>query len=182
MRERGVDPRIDDASLDALTLSGDLSDEMWELIRSSAIYPAAISRAVESLELFGRDARALRAVSEVQSFYHKYPDSHERSCDASARVCAETFRRTMVRARPADTFRCRNECDRPTLIEQGRLSYNLSRRRPTPVHMKRIDMQELALRGLFSSPASSRGVARPEGQAQAVPGSCTRRPRWARSP
>src|ERR1051325_2902752 len=36
MRERGVDPLIDERSLDRLTLNEGISDEMWELVRLSA--------------------------------------------------------------------------------------------------------------------------------------------------
>src|SRR5205814_951802 len=51
MAERGVDAKIDDASLDALTLTEGLTDEMWDLVRRSAELPAAVARAVGALEL-----------------------------------------------------------------------------------------------------------------------------------
>jgi arginyl-tRNA synthetase len=41
MAERGVDARLDDASLDALTLHAGINDDMWELVRLSAELPAA---------------------------------------------------------------------------------------------------------------------------------------------
>ena len=100
MKDRGVDARIDDASLDALTLSGDLDDEMWELIRRSADMPAAVRRAVESLELSVITHELFELCQKFNSFYHKYPilnesDPAERQKRA---LCAETFRRTMVAA------------------------------------------------------------------------------------
>jgi len=98
MKERGVDPRIDDASLDALTLNEGLSDEMWELVRRSADLPAAIRRAVDSLELSVITHELFELSQKFNSFYHKYsilnePDPAERQRRA---VCAEVFRRTMV--------------------------------------------------------------------------------------
>jgi arginyl-tRNA synthetase len=39
MAERGVDPRIDERSVDDLTLNQGLTDEMWELVRGSAELP-----------------------------------------------------------------------------------------------------------------------------------------------
>jgi arginyl-tRNA synthetase len=100
MKDRGVDARIDDASLDALTLSGDLDDEMWELIRRSADMPAAIRRAVDSLELSVITHELFELCQKFNSFYHKYPILNE--SDAAERqkraLCAETFRRTMVAA------------------------------------------------------------------------------------
>ncbi|HJT16799.1 MAG TPA: arginine--tRNA ligase, partial [Thermoanaerobaculia bacterium] len=51
MKERGVEAGLDAKSLDALTLREGLNDEMWELVRRSADLPAAVRRAVDSLEL-----------------------------------------------------------------------------------------------------------------------------------
>ena len=100
MKERGVDARIDDASLDALTLGAELDDEMWELIRRSADLPSAIRRAVDSLELSVITHELLELCQKFNSFYHKYPILNE--TDAAERqkraLCAETFRRTMVGA------------------------------------------------------------------------------------
>jgi len=98
MKERGVDPRIDDASLDALTLNEGLSDEMWELVRRSADLPSAIRRAVGSLELSVITHELFELSQKFNSFYHKYPilnepDPAERQRRA---VCAEVFRRTMI--------------------------------------------------------------------------------------
>jgi len=86
------------ASLEALTLNEGLSDEMWELVRRSADLPAAIRRAVDSLELSVITHELFELSQKFNSFYHKYsilnePDPAERQRRA---VCAEVFRRTMV--------------------------------------------------------------------------------------
>ncbi len=98
MKERGVDPRLDDTSLDALTLREGLNDEMWELVRRSADLPAAVRRAVDSLELSVITHELFELCQKFNSFFHKYmilnePDPAERQRRA---VCAEVFRRTMV--------------------------------------------------------------------------------------
>jgi arginyl-tRNA synthetase len=100
MAERGVDAMLDDASLDALTLHAGINDDMWELVRLSAELPAAIRRAVETLELSIVTHYLLELAQKFNSFYHKYPimnepDDAERQRRA---VCAEVFRRTMVGA------------------------------------------------------------------------------------
>ena len=100
MAERGVDPRIADQQIDDLTLNQGLTDEMWELVRLSAELPAAIRRAVDSLELSVITQYLLDLCQKFNSFYHKYPilpekDNAERQRRA---VCAEIFRRTMVGA------------------------------------------------------------------------------------
>jgi arginyl-tRNA synthetase len=100
MAERGVDPRIDERSVDDLTLNQGLTDEMWELVRLSAELPGAIRRAVDSLELSVVTQYLLDLAQKFNSFYHKYPilpekDDAERQRRA---VCAEVFRRTMVGA------------------------------------------------------------------------------------
>ncbi|MFZ2489941.1 MAG: arginine--tRNA ligase [Thermoanaerobaculia bacterium] len=100
MKERGVDPRTDDRALDDLTLNEGLTDEMWELVRLSADLPAAIRRAVDSLELSIVTQYLLELAQTFNSFYHKYSilnetDEAERQRRA---VCAEVFRRTMVGA------------------------------------------------------------------------------------
>jgi arginyl-tRNA synthetase len=51
MKERGVDPMVDDASIDQLTIGGEMADDMWEVVRMSAETPAAVGRAVDALEL-----------------------------------------------------------------------------------------------------------------------------------
>jgi arginyl-tRNA synthetase len=98
MAERGVDPRIDDRSVDDLTLNQGLTDEMWELVRQSAEAPAAIRRAVDSLELSVVTQYLLDLAQKFNSFYHKYPILPEKNDAERQRraVCAEVFRRTMV--------------------------------------------------------------------------------------
>lgn len=98
MAERGVDPMIDETSIDRLTLYQGLTDEMWELVRLSAELPAAIARGIDSLELSVITHALLDLAQKFNSFYHKYPilnepDDRERQRRA---VCAEVFRRTMV--------------------------------------------------------------------------------------
>ncbi|HUP45047.1 MAG TPA: arginine--tRNA ligase [Thermoanaerobaculia bacterium] len=99
MEERGVDPLIDDRSLDRLTLHEGLTDEMWELVRLSAAMPAAIRRAVDSLELSVVTHELLQMAQKFNSFYHKYPILNEKDDAERQRraVCAEVFRRTMTR-------------------------------------------------------------------------------------
>jgi arginyl-tRNA synthetase len=98
MKERGVDPKLDDRSLDALTLNEGLTDEMWELVRRSADLPAAIQRAVDSLELSVITHELFELSQKFNSFYHKYPILNEKDDAERQRraVCAEVFRRTMT--------------------------------------------------------------------------------------
>jgi len=98
MRERNVDPKIDDASLDALTLRGGLSDEMWELVRRSANVPDAVRRGVDALELSVITHELFELSQKFNSFYHKYPILNEKDDAERQRraVCAEVFRRTMM--------------------------------------------------------------------------------------
>jgi arginyl-tRNA synthetase len=100
MKERGVDPRIDERSVEDLTLNQGLTDEMWELVRSSAELPGAIRRAVDSLELSVITQYLLEMAQKFNSFYHKYPIMNEKDPAERQRraVCAEVFRRTMVGA------------------------------------------------------------------------------------
>jgi arginyl-tRNA synthetase len=99
MKERGVDPLTDDRALDSLTLNEGLTDEMWELVRLSADMPAAIRRAVDSLELSVVTHQLLELAQKFNSFYHKYPILNEKDDAERQRraVCAEVFRRTMTR-------------------------------------------------------------------------------------
>jgi arginyl-tRNA synthetase len=98
MAERGVDARLDDASLDELTLNEGLTDEMWELVRLSAELPAAIRRATEALELSIITHDLFELAQKFNSFYHKYPILNEKDPAERQRraVCAEVFRRTMT--------------------------------------------------------------------------------------
>jgi arginyl-tRNA synthetase len=101
MRQRGVDPMIDDASLDRLTLGEqNISDEMWELVRLSADLPSQIRRAVDSLELSILTHALLEIAQKFNSFYHKYPILNEKDDGERQRraACAEVFRRTMTAA------------------------------------------------------------------------------------
>ena len=98
MKDRGVDPMTDDASLDRLTISEGITDDMWELVRLSADTPAAVRRAVDSLELSVLTHHLLDMAQKFNSFYHKYPILNEKDEAERQRraACAEVFRRTMV--------------------------------------------------------------------------------------
>src|SRR5438067_4945609 len=100
MRERGVDPMIDDASLDRLMITEGISDDMWELVRLSAELPSQVRRAVDALEISIVTHALLDLAQKFNSFYHKYPIMNETNADERQRraVCAEVFRRTMVAA------------------------------------------------------------------------------------
>ncbi len=101
MRDRGVDPMIDDAALDRLTLGHqNISDEMWELVRLSADLPSQIRRAVDLLELSVLTHALLELAQKFNSFYHKYPILNEKDDAERQRraACAEVFRRTMAAA------------------------------------------------------------------------------------
>ena len=100
MKERGVDPRIEERAVDDLTLNQGLTDEMWELVKLSAELPGAIRRAVDSLELSIVTQYLLEMAQKFNSFYHKYPIMNEKDPAERQRraVCAEVFRLTMVRA------------------------------------------------------------------------------------
>jgi arginyl-tRNA synthetase len=98
MAERGVDAKLDDASLDALTLTSGLSDEMWDLVRRSADLPLTIRRAIDALELSIVTHDLFELAQRFNSFYHKYPILNEKDDAERQRraVCAEVFRRTMI--------------------------------------------------------------------------------------
>jgi arginyl-tRNA synthetase len=98
MAERGVDAKLDDVSLNALTLREGLNDEMWELVRRSAELPATIRRAVDSLELSAITHELFELSQKFNSFYHKYPILNEKDDAERQRraVCAEVFRLTMM--------------------------------------------------------------------------------------
>jgi len=100
MQERGVEARLEERIVDDLTLNQGLTDDMWELIRSSAELPAAIRRAVDSLELSVITQYLLDLAQRFNSFYHKYPIMNEKDDAERQRraVTAEIFRRTMVGA------------------------------------------------------------------------------------
>src|SRR5438132_8518488 len=100
MKERGVDGKLDDASLDAHTLTEGLTDEMWDLVRRSAELAATVGRAVDALELSILTHDLFELAQRFNSFYHKYPILNEKDDAERQRraVCAEVFRRTMVRS------------------------------------------------------------------------------------
>ncbi|MDQ3283788.1 MAG: arginine--tRNA ligase [Acidobacteriota bacterium] len=100
MAERGVDPRIDERAIDDLTLNQGLTDEMWELVRSSAELPSVVRRAVDSLEISVITQYLLEMAQKFNSFYHKYPILNEKDPAERQRRAdgAEVFRRTMVGA------------------------------------------------------------------------------------
>ena len=100
MKERGVEARIEDDAVDDLTLHQGLTDDMWELVKLSAELPAAIRRAVDSLELSVVTQYLLDLAQKFNSFYHKYPIMNETDDAERQRraVCAEVFRRTMIAA------------------------------------------------------------------------------------
>jgi arginyl-tRNA synthetase len=98
MKERGIDPMIDDDAIDRLTLAEGITDEMWELVKLSAELPSAIKRGCDSLELSVITHAVLDLAQKFNSFYHKYPIMNEKDDAERQRraVCAEVFRRTMV--------------------------------------------------------------------------------------
>jgi arginyl-tRNA synthetase len=100
MKDRGVDPHIDDASLDRLTLTEGITDEMWELVKRSAELPSSIRRAVDTLELSIITHDLLELAQKFNSFYHKYPILNEADAEERQRraACAEVFRLTMTAA------------------------------------------------------------------------------------
>ena len=100
MAERGVEAKIDERAVFDLTLNQGLTDDMWELVRLSAELPAAIRRAVDSLELSIVTQYLLELAQKFNSFYHKYPIMNEKDEAERQRraICAEVFRRTMVGA------------------------------------------------------------------------------------
>ncbi|HVR44950.1 MAG TPA: arginine--tRNA ligase [Thermoanaerobaculia bacterium] len=97
MADRGVEARLDAASLDELAVAGAIEDDIWEIVRGSAETTAVVRRAVETLELSTLTHHAFELGQKFNSFYHKYPilneaDPRERQKRAA---CAEVFRGTM---------------------------------------------------------------------------------------
>jgi arginyl-tRNA synthetase len=100
MADRGIDPMLDEAAVDRLTLTQGLNDDMWEIVRLTAELPAAIRRAVDALELSIVTQYLLDVAQKFNTFYAKYvilnlEDAAERQRRA---VTAEIFRRTMKTA------------------------------------------------------------------------------------
>ncbi|GAC1428571.1 MAG: arginine--tRNA ligase [Thermoanaerobaculia bacterium] len=98
MKERRVDPLIEDRELDRLTLNEGISDEIWELVRLSAELPSSVRRAVDSLELSVITHDLFTLAQKFNSFYHRFPILNEKDDAERQRraVCAEIFRQTMV--------------------------------------------------------------------------------------
>lgn len=97
MEERGVATGLDAGSIDAIAVSGEIPDDMWEIVRASAETTGVVRRSVETLELATLTHHAFDLGQKFNSFYHKYPvlnemDPTERQKRAA---CAEVFRLTM---------------------------------------------------------------------------------------
>jgi arginyl-tRNA synthetase len=97
MAARGVDARLDAASIDEIAAFEGIPDDMWEIVRTCADTTAYVRRAVEALELSTLTHHAFELAQKFNSFYHKYPimnepDPRERQKRAA---CAEIFRQTM---------------------------------------------------------------------------------------
>ncbi|HEY5610688.1 MAG TPA: arginine--tRNA ligase, partial [Thermoanaerobaculia bacterium] len=97
MRERNVDARLDEPSLDALTIGGEIADDLWEIVRMSAETAGVIRRAVEALELSLLTRHAFEIAQRFNSFYHKYPILNEKDEAERQRraACAEIFRQSV---------------------------------------------------------------------------------------
>jgi arginyl-tRNA synthetase len=95
MADRGVSSGLEGDA----TISGDVADDMWELVRMSADTAAVVRRSVDSLELSTLTRHALDLCQKFNSFYHKFPILSEED-DAERRkraACAQVFRETMWR-------------------------------------------------------------------------------------
>lgn len=97
MKDRGVDAMLDAASIDRLSISGEMPDEMWELVRMSADTGAVVRKAVDTLELSSITRHGLEFAQKFNSFYHKFPILNEKDpVERQKRAaCAEVFRQTM---------------------------------------------------------------------------------------
>lgn len=95
MKERGIESGLESADLG----SGEIADEMWELVRMSADTVSVVRRSVDSLELSTVTRHALELCQKFNSFYHKFPIMTEEDAGERARraACAEIFRVTMHR-------------------------------------------------------------------------------------
>jgi len=98
MEERGLDPMLGKDQLDRVAVGDDLPDEMWEIVRLSAETPAAVRRAVESLELSILTKHAFDLAQKFNTFYHKFPIVNEADPAERQRraLVADIFRRTML--------------------------------------------------------------------------------------
>jgi arginyl-tRNA synthetase len=95
MADRGVATGLDSET----SITGEVPDDMWELVRMSADTAAVVRRSVDSLELSTLARHALELCQKFNSFYHKFPIMTEE--DAAERrkraACADVFRQTMQR-------------------------------------------------------------------------------------
>ncbi|HUO85121.1 MAG TPA: arginine--tRNA ligase, partial [Thermoanaerobaculia bacterium] len=73
MDERGVSAGLGAEGRDRLTLTGEMDDEMWEIVRLSAETTSVVRRAVDALELSLITHHALELAQKFNTFYHKYP-------------------------------------------------------------------------------------------------------------
>jgi arginyl-tRNA synthetase len=96
MRDRNVSSGLDEL---ANLGSGEIADDMWELVRMSAETESVVRRSVDSLELSTLTRHALDLCQKFNSFYHKFPILSEEDADERRRraACAEIFRQTMHR-------------------------------------------------------------------------------------
>ncbi len=97
MAGRGVDARLDSASIDELAAIEGIPDDMWEIVRSCADTTAVVRRAVDALELSTLTHHAFEIAQKFNSFYHKYPILNEANPQERQKraACAEIFRQTM---------------------------------------------------------------------------------------
>jgi arginyl-tRNA synthetase len=98
MQERGLDPMLGRVEIDRVAVGDELPDEMWEIVRLSAETPAAVRRAVESLELSILTKHAFDLAQKFNTFYHKFPIVNEADPAERQRrtLVADIFRRTML--------------------------------------------------------------------------------------
>lgn len=96
MAERGVQVDLGEHAIDLLA-SGDVPDEIWDLIRAIADTPQVVGRAVDSLELSMVTRHALELAQKFNHFYHRFPVLSEEDPDERTRraACADLFRRSM---------------------------------------------------------------------------------------
>lgn len=94
MEERGV---FADLSVPERLASGEVPDEMWDLVRTIGDTASVIRRAVDSLELSLVTRHTLEIAQKFNHFYHKFPVLSEEDEEERMRraACADIFRRSM---------------------------------------------------------------------------------------
>lgn len=94
MEERGVTA---DLSVPERLASGEVPDEMWDLVRTIGDTASVIRRAVDSLELSLVTRHSLDIAQKFNHFYHKFPVLSEEDEEERMRraACADIFRRSM---------------------------------------------------------------------------------------